>query len=192
MAGGYMEGYGVADERRSRVIRYIVLSTVAVVILVLLGYWLSRDYSEKGVAKGFLTQLNQHHYQTAYSTWCPKACEHYDYDRFMADWAASKIKSPWKIDSVDSCKGFLTVNVTADGAELQSLSVERGTNTLSFAPAPECQEYKWHWKQFLRRLLGSDTKAGNARPPLRWRNERLSLSLRYNKFIRATTENLAG
>jgi hypothetical protein len=152
---GYLEGYGVEDQRRSRAILYIVLGLVAAVILALLGYWLSRDYTEKQVAKRFLADVNGHNYQAAYSTWCPKPCRNYDFTRFAADWGNTnkKITSPWKIDSVDSCKGFLTVNVTADGAELQSLSVERGTNSLSFAPSPECQEYKWHWKQFFRRIL---------------------------------------
>jgi len=153
MASTYLEGYGLEDERRSRTIRYIILGALAAAILIVIGYFVLHDYSEKQVANQFLTELNEHNYQAAYSTWCPKPCEHYDYARFAADWANKKIASNWKIDSTDSCKAFLTVNVTADGAELQSLSVERGTKMLSFAPAPDCQEYKWHWKQFFRRIF---------------------------------------
>jgi hypothetical protein len=154
-SSSYLEGYGVEDERRGRIMRYIVFGLVTAVIAALLGYWVLRDRTEKQVAKQFLAQLNSHRYQQAYSTWCPKLCEHYDFGRFEADWGANKqMTAPWKIDSTDSCKAFLTVNVTADGSEVQSLSVERGTNVLSFAPAPECQEYKWHWKQFFRRLIG--------------------------------------
>jgi hypothetical protein len=149
----YLEGYGVEDEKRSRAIRYIILGGLAALVLVVSGYFVLRDYGEKQVAKQFLADLNGHNYQAAYSTWCPKPCEHYDYTRFASDWANKKISSPWKIDSTDSCKAFLTVNVTADGAELQSLSVERDSKVLSFAPAPDCQEYKWHWKQFFRRLF---------------------------------------
>ena len=152
MASSYLEGYGIEDERRSRTIRYIILAALAAVILVV-GYFVLHDYSEKQVAKQFLSELNEHNYQAAYSTWCPKPCEQYDYARFAADWASKKITSPWKIDSTDSCKAFLTVNVTADGAELQSLSIERGTKVLSFAPAPDCQEFKWHWKQFFHRIF---------------------------------------
>ncbi len=152
--GSYMAGYGAGDERRGRVIRYIVFGVLAALILAWASYAIAHDYTEKHVAKHFLAQLNERQYQAAYSTWCPKPCEQYDYSRFMADWGDPKIASPWKIDSTESCKAFLTVNVTANGAELQSLSVERGTNVLSFAPAPECQEYKWHWKQFFRRIFG--------------------------------------
>ena len=155
MASGFLEGYGIEDEKRSKTIRYIIFGAVAALILVIVGYFVLHDYSEKHVAKQFLAELNSHNYQAAYSTWCPKPCEQYDYARFTSDWAEKKITSPWKIDSTDSCTAFLTVNVTADGAgEVQSLSVERGTGVLSFAPAPECQERKWHWKQFFRRLFG--------------------------------------
>ncbi len=48
----------------------------------------------------------------------------------------------------------MTVNVQAQGAELQSLSVQRDDHELGFAPAPECQEKQWHWKQFFQRLIG--------------------------------------
>jgi hypothetical protein len=151
----YMAGYGVEDERRGKVIKYIAFSVLAALLLGWLGYAFLHNYPEKHVAKQFLALVNEHNYQAAYSIWCPKVCEHYDYGQFVADWGPSKkIASPWKIDSTDSCKAFLTVNVTVDGTELQSLSVERGTDVLSFAPAPECQEYKWHWKQFFRHTFG--------------------------------------
>ena len=155
MASSYLEGYGIEDEKRSRAIRYIILGALAALILVVVGYFVLHDYSEKKVAETFLSELNQHNYQAAYATWCPTPCDHYDYGRFAADWANKKITSAWKIDSTDSCKAFLTVNVTADGTDIQSLSVERGTKVLSFAPAPDCQEYKWHWKQFFKRIFGS-------------------------------------
>jgi len=150
----YLADYGIEDERRGKVIRYIAVIVVAALALAWLGYALWRNYPEKHVAKEFISLLNEHNYRTAYSIWCPKGCEHYDYSQFMADWGANKTPAPWKIDSTDSCKAFLTVNVTADGSEVQSLSVERGTNVLSFAPAPECQEFKWHWKQFFSRIFG--------------------------------------
>jgi hypothetical protein len=150
----YMAGYGLEDERRGRVIKHIVFWLLTAVVLAVALYFIFKDHTEEQVAKRFIAELNEHNYQLAYSTWCPKPCEQYDYTRFMSDWADKKIASPWKVDSTDSCKAFLTVNVTANGAELQSLSVERGTNVLSFAPAPECQEYKWHWKQFFRRIFG--------------------------------------
>jgi hypothetical protein len=150
----YLADYGVEDARRGKVIKYIAVSLVAALLVGFAAYAVLHNYPEKHVAKEFISLVNERNYQAAYAIWCPKACEHYDYSQFMADWAPHKTAAPWKIDSTDSCKAFLTVNVTAEGAEVQSLSVERGTNVLSFAPAPECQEYKWRWKQFFSRVLG--------------------------------------
>jgi hypothetical protein len=77
----------------------------------------------------------------------------------MRDWGPeSNAKSPWKIASTDSCKTFLTVNVDAQGAELQSLAIQRSDLSLGYAPAPECQERKWRWKQFFQRLTGHESK----------------------------------
>ena len=55
---------------------------------------------------------------------------------------------------MDGCRAFVTVNVKAQGAEEQSLGVERGTKTVTFAPAAECQERAWHWKEFFARITG--------------------------------------
>jgi hypothetical protein len=73
----------------------------------------------------------------------------------MDDWGPSKkIASPWRVASVDGCKSFVTVNVQAEGSELQSLAVQRNDDSLGFAPAPECQEKQWRWKQFFSHLFG--------------------------------------
>ena len=54
MASSYLEGYGIEDERRSRTIRYIILGALAALILVVVGYFVLHDYSEKQVAKQFI------------------------------------------------------------------------------------------------------------------------------------------
>jgi hypothetical protein len=121
------------------------------------------DYSEKQTVKRFLAEINAHDFQKAYADWgCTAArpCPNYSYSRFLEDWGPEKkTESPWKIASVDSCRSFVTVNVQATGAELQSLGVERGSHTLMYAPSPECQEYKWHWKAFFHRIFGGGSSA---------------------------------
>ncbi len=155
--GSYLQQYGAGDERRSRIVKRIVLSCIAVVVLAIAAYFFFHNYPEKQVAKHFLAEVNAHQYQDAYRDWGCTAqhpCPNYDYQRFMQDWGPSKkISSPWKIDSVDGCKTFVTVNVQAEGAELQSLAIERDNQALGFAPAPECQEKQWHWKQFFARIF---------------------------------------
>jgi hypothetical protein len=154
--GSYLQQYGEGDERRIRIIKTIVIACVIVAILAIAAYLFFRNYPEKQVVKQFLAEVNIHQYDAAYRDWgCTPShpCRDYNYNRFMQDWGA-KGSSPWKIASVDGCKTFVTVNVQANGAELESLAVQRGNHTLSFAPAPECQERQWRWKQFFQRIFG--------------------------------------
>jgi hypothetical protein len=152
----YLQHYGAGDERRSRIIKTIVIVCVIVVVLAIAAYLFFHDYPEEQAVKHFLSEVNGHQYQAAYRDWgCTPnhPCRDYDYNRFMQDWG-SNVSSPWKIASVDGCKTFVTVNVQANGTELQSLAVERGSHSMSFAPATECQEKRWHWKQFFHRIFG--------------------------------------
>lgn len=159
--GSYLQAYGAGEERRNRVIRNIILSVVAVLILWWVLYLIFHNYPAKQSVKRFLDEVNHHQYQQAYAAWgCSAAnpCPNYDFHRFMDDWGV-RTSSGWKIVNVDGCKTFVTVNVKAGGTQLQSLGVERGSKTLMFAPAPECQEPQWHWKQFFQRLFGGGGKS---------------------------------
>jgi hypothetical protein len=154
--GSYLQQYGAGDERRIRIIKTIVIASVAVLALLIAAYFFFRNYPEKQIIKRFLAEVNSRNYAAAYRDWgctTSKPCRDYDYNRFMEDWGP-KVSSPWKIASVDGCKSFVTVNVQAKGAELQSLMVQRGTHVMGFAPAPECQERRWHWKEFFHRIFG--------------------------------------
>ena len=159
--GSFFQHYGVEEERRNRTVKTIVLSLLGAAVVAVIAYSLLHNYSEKQVVKRFLAQVNSHNYQEAYREWgCTSAhpCPNYDYNRFMQDWGPqAKAGSPWKIASTDSCRAFLTVNVQANGIEPQSLSVQRNDKSLGFAPAPECQEKEWRWKQFFQRLFGGNS-----------------------------------
>jgi hypothetical protein len=161
--GSYLQGYGVGEERRNRIIKRIIIAVAAALILGWVAYLLLQDYSEKQLVKRYLAEVNAHDYQSAYAYWgctAAKPCQYYDYSRFLRDWGPQKnIASPWKIASVDGCRTFVTVNVQAAGAELESLGVQRGANTIMYAPSPECQERKWHWKQFFQRIFGGGSSS---------------------------------
>lgn len=156
--GAFFQEYGVEDERRSRIIWRIVYVSIALVVVGIISYFVLHDYPEKRVANRFLEQVNSKNFEEAYREWgctTEHPCPNYDYKRFLEDWGpAKKIGSPWKVASTDSCRSFLTVNVTAEGAELESLSVQRADKSLGFAPSPECQEMQWRWKQFFGRIFG--------------------------------------
>ena len=153
----YLQQYGAGEEKRNRTIKWIILSVLGALVIAFAAYLIFHNYPEKRVANRFLADLNAHNYQAAYRDWgCTPEhpCPNYDFNRFMQDWGPqSKATSPWRVQSTDSCKTFLTVNVQAQGTELQSLAIERDNHSLSYAPAPECQERRWRWKQFFQRIL---------------------------------------
>lgn len=167
--GGYLEQYERDEQsraRRNRIIKWVVLACIAVAIAFWIAYSLVHNRAEIGKTRHFLAEVNAHEYQQAYTTWgCTKTspCPNYDYQRFMQDWGPGTAKSPWKIKNIDACKHFVTVNVIAQGAQMQSLAVERGPNhVLSFAPFPECREKQWRWSNFFHRIFGGGKSSNNS------------------------------
>ncbi len=156
--GSYLQHYGAGEERRNRTIKFIIAGVIGLLILWWVLYLVLHNRAEKQTVNRFLEQLNSRNYAQAYAVWgctVQNPCTNYDYKRFLDDWGpGKKVSSPWKIASIDGCKAFVTVNVQATGSELESLGVERGTRTIMFAPAPECQEPQWRWKQFFARIFG--------------------------------------
>lgn len=161
--GSYLQQYGVGEERRNRVIKWIIIGCVLALVIWWIVYLVLHNRSETDTVKRFLAQVNARNYQVAYSDWgCSQAtpCPNYDYGRFMEDWG-KPVASPWKVANVDGCKTFVTVNVVASGAEMESLGVQRGTHTVMFAPSPECQEPQWRWKQFFHRIFGGGSSSSS-------------------------------
>lgn len=161
--GSYLQTYGVDEVRRGRKVRRIVIAVASLVIALALGYLFLHNFPESRKVSRFLADVNAHNYRAAYQEWgCTdqSPCPNYDFQRFMNDWG-TKTGGSWTVASTDSCATFLTVNVQAPGSELQSLAVQRNDKSLGFAPAPECQERKWHWKQFFQRMFGHES----ATPP---------------------------
>ena len=155
--GTYLQQYGAGEEKRQRAIKWIIIGCVAAAIVAFGAYLIFHNYPEKRVANQFLAEVNSRNFQSAYRLWgCTPEhpCPNYDYQRFMQDWGPNKnVNPPWRVQTIDSCKAFLTVNVQAQGSELQSLAIQRSDDSLGFAPAPECQERKWRWRQFFQRIL---------------------------------------
>lgn len=164
--GSYLQDYGAGDERRNRIITRIILGCLGAVVLSVALYFGFQNFAEKQVAKRFLKEVNAHQYQAAYRDWgCTDQhpCPNYDFKRFMEDWGPSKNgSSPWQIANIDGCRSFVTVNVKTQSSELESLAIQREDHSLGYAPAPECQERQWRWKQFFHRIFG-----GEQAPPQR-------------------------
>jgi hypothetical protein len=156
---GFLDDYGVADERRSRAWKRIVLGVLLVAICGTFGYFFFRTWSEERIVKDFLATLDKGDYQGAYRMWgCTQdtPCRNYDPSRFNEDWGPDTPYhkgSSAKIDNIDFCDSGVVFLVNYPNAKPVSLWVERSTKIISFAPWERCPGRHWEFKRFFRSLF---------------------------------------
>jgi hypothetical protein len=157
---GYLDEYGVAEARREKNVRYIVLGLVIAAIVGASAFYFFRNRPEQGVANRFLDTLRGKNYTEAYAMWgcTPQTpCKYYARERFLEDWgSAGAYKNPAeiKIEHVDACDTGVVFDISYPGAEDQGLWVERSTKILSFAPWSRCPGPHLQIMEFLKSHLG--------------------------------------
>ncbi|HRJ19031.1 MAG TPA: hypothetical protein PLF84_08305 [Bryobacteraceae bacterium] len=142
----FLNGYGEADAKRERVLKRIVLSLLALAVVGLLGWWISRDFSEKQQIRRFISLIGDKDYQSAYRLWgCDPAapCRDYSFEKFLEDWGPKGVytrQKPLKLADKRSCEGGIIQYVVYGDAEedVVHLYVQRSDLTLGFAPWPVC------------------------------------------------------
>jgi hypothetical protein len=154
---GYLDAYGVADERRERLIKRIVIWGVSAVVVVAVLYFGLRTHSQEQVINKFLENLNHQQYQDAYKQWgCPENCKYYGPDKFLEDWGPSSKyaqSSHGKIEHVDYCDDGVVFDL--DLPDNAGLWVNRTTNFISFYDAPRCPGRHLQIGAFLKSLFKS-------------------------------------
>ncbi len=140
---GYLEGYGVEDEKRERLVKRAL--TAGAIILLLAGslYLFFRNYFETKQANLFFDLLRQTSYQEAYRLWCPesKPCPDYPMEKFLEDWGP---KSPhadlssMKIVKTRGCSTGVIFQVDFGNNAEEYLWVARQDKAIGYAPWPVC------------------------------------------------------
>lgn len=165
---GFLDEYGVADARRTRLIKYTVLGVAIAAILGTSAFYFFRNRSEERVVDNFLAALKNKDYQGAYAMWgcTPQTpCRYYSPERFTEDWGpAGLYKDPGKmrIEHIDTCganpQAFgdtgVVFNITYPGGDEIGLWVERKTKILSYAPWPRCPGPHLQIMEFLKSRFG--------------------------------------
>ena len=95
---GYLDTYGVGEERRGRWIKRIVLSVLAVAIVGTCSYLYFRTWSQEQTIKRFFAALDSKDFQGAYKMWCPteNPCKYNPFDTFEQDWGPDDALLPRK------------------------------------------------------------------------------------------------
>lgn len=156
---GYLDTYGVADEKRSRRVKRIAIWTAAAAIVALVLFLVFHNFSEKRVVARFFQAIRAGKYQDAYQMWgCTPAtpCRDYSFQKFMEDWGPKGVypnPNAARVTTVDSCGGGVVTTVEYPNAEPFGLYVDRSTKILGFAPWPRCPGRHWHFGAFLQRLF---------------------------------------
>ncbi len=140
---GYLEEYGASDERRSRVIRWLVISVAAAFVLGI-GFYLTYPlFSGYFHVRGFVGDLRRHDYRAAYRDWgCATPCPDYSFDEFMKDWGPKShfgdAASAGVSAKVRPCGGGVIVRVHGSGPDITRVWYKPEDHTLTFWPWQGC------------------------------------------------------
>jgi hypothetical protein len=156
MSGFLDSTYGVADARRERRIKLIVVWSVSVLIVASVLYFTFRNWRQEQVVKQFITLIKQQQYQEAYKLWgCTQEtpCKYYPPEKFNEDWGpAGEFKDivSAKIQYEDVCGSGVIFTIAIPKKEPFGLEVQTSNNVLGFALSPRCSGKHIQLWEFLK------------------------------------------
>lgn len=141
----YLEGYGAGEEKKSKVIRAAIVSTVAVLVLGTFGFFGLRNYGARATFDQFIELLQKKDYTSAYALWgcTPQTpCRDYNMERFLRDWgpdSPAKDAASARVVQRASCGSILNVTGVLRIYQFSpdytvSLWVDKQDGRLGFAP----------------------------------------------------------
>lgn len=137
---GYLETYGVGQEKRERRLKRVALVAAAVIVAAGAFYFFFRNYRETQQAKLFFELLRNKDYTAAYALWgCTPAtpCRDYSMARFMEDWGPQSGHadlSAFEITRVRGCSAGVIIEANFGGGVIEYLWVDRAHRNLGYAP----------------------------------------------------------
>ena len=161
-APGFLdESYGVADERRGRKVKKIVIWGLLAIIVAGALYFQFRNWKEEKTLDRFLTLLREQKFQDAYAMF-PNEEEmrrSYPPEAFLRDWGPAGDYgnvAAVKIENTDVCGDNRDVWFTLvfPGKQPLGLMVPHGGSVITIAPEFRCPGRHWQWKEFFKRVFG--------------------------------------
>jgi hypothetical protein len=157
---GYLDQYGAGEEQRNRLVIRSIAAVLAIVVFGSLGWYLLKNHHQESLVKSFVAALRRGDYQGAYRDWgCTpeKPCTAYPFTSFMRDWGPA---SPGGggltnlgITDSESCNTGVLLTVAAGDSRTDKLWVDKGEDTISFAPYPICP-HKSPFAIMIHRTIG--------------------------------------
>ena len=143
---GYLDQYGVGDEKREKLTKIVVLTALAVLVVGGVSFFFLKNYRQESRVKSFFQLLEKHDYKAAYALWgCTEAtpCKEYVFNAFMQDWGPQSDHADVtsaRIAKSRSCGSGVIITVGYDNnkGKEDKLWVERDNLVIGFSPWPGC------------------------------------------------------
>ncbi len=143
---GYLDQYGKGDERREKIIKTVVYTLIALVVIGGPLLFIFHNFRQEQQVKKFFGLLAAKDYKAAYALWgCTdtKPCTGYSMQSFMEDWGPDKANpSDFRIAKSRSCGSGVILTVDFDKNRQEALWVERDDLVIGFSPLPGCPHPK--------------------------------------------------
>jgi hypothetical protein len=140
---GYLDHYGEGDERRLKIIKSLVISLVALLVIGGTAFFIFHNYRQEQQVKRFFDLLEHKDYQAAYVLWVRTESDRkgYTYDTFLRDWGPQgdhRDVSDFHISKSRSCGNGVILTVDFGKNQMEKLWVARDDLTIGFSPLPGC------------------------------------------------------
>lgn len=153
MAGFLDSTYGVADARKERRLKLIVLWSLGILIAggVLFSWF--RNWPEERVMKQFIALLKLQKYQEAYKLFGEN--KYYPPEKFIEDWGPTgefKDAGDAKIENEDVCGSGVLFTLAIPRKDPLGMWVESSTKVVGFAPNgwARCPGKHWQIWEYLK------------------------------------------
>jgi hypothetical protein len=139
---GYLDQYGKGDERREKIIKILIYSVIALIVIGGPLMFIFHNYRQEQQARRFFNLLAAKDYKAAYALWgCTdsKPCNGYSLQNFMDDWGPGKADpTNFRITKSRSCGSGVILTVDFDKNREEKLWVQRDDLVIGFSPLPGC------------------------------------------------------
>ncbi len=140
---GYLDQYGAGDEQRIKIIKGLVISLVALLVIGGTVFFIFHNYRQEQQVKRFFTLLERKDYQAAYEMWVRTDADRqgYPYRSFLRDWGPQGDHpdvTAFRIARSRSCGSGVILTVNFGNQKEESLWVQRDDLTIGFSPMHGC------------------------------------------------------
>jgi len=140
----FLDQYGVADERRGKIITRLVISLLTLVVAGGVLFFVFHNFREEQKVKQFYALLQAKDYKAAYAMFgCTDStpCRYYEFKKFLEDFGPASGHNDLtnvRVSRSRSCGSGVLLTVDYGRNQQDKLWVERRDMSIGFPPVQGC------------------------------------------------------